>query len=170
MPNAGAVGNMQIDGAVIIGSKYRGERARAERKSASDPFGVGLHAAKKAGVLIEERKKHSCQRNRNQQVPGPRGKRGQPAQAENGADQREASHERSNPPTGRIGMQILGQQRGSAEGNEVEFDDQASFFPKAMTVGPLKPGQRGGQHKKGANRDREIAVTVAEHMKLVRTI
>ena len=72
MADAGAVGDMQIDGAVVVGSKDGGEGAGAEGELLSKPPGVVFHAIEQRGVLIEEGEENGGGCGIAEEIPSPR--------------------------------------------------------------------------------------------------
>src|SRR5215469_7420267 len=67
-------------------------------------------------------------------------------------------------------MQILGEQRRGTESNAIEFDDQPPIFLKNVPPLQLQPGKRSCHQNESSDTNREVAVPIAEHMKLVCAI
>lgn len=164
--DASAIGDVQIDGAIRVGGKDGGERARAKRQSSGDFFRIGFHAVQKSGVLIDESEEdHGDDRGKNK-MPGTKRQRGEPGKAEDGGDKGQASGERANPAGVRLGLHILGKQEGAAEGDEVEFEGETTF-PEGVAEGGLEKSQSIGQEKEESNGKSEPSVTLAENLELV---
>lgn len=168
--DTGAVGNVEVDGAVIVGSENRGKGASAEGELHGDAARVGLHAAEKAGVLMKESEKHYGAEKREREMPGLWRKRGEPTQKEDGGDESQSRDKSANPSGVGVGLDVFGEKRGGGEGKQIEFENETAALPEWETTVQLHSRDNGGDESEGDGGVGEPFVALAEDVELVGAV
>ena len=128
--DASAVEGMIDERGAPIGRGRDGlQDARAEGQGAGEFFGVGFEAADEGSVLIEEDEEEECAGGKSGEMPFSQGKRAEEAERVDGGDEGKSGDEETDPAGGVIELEIFGEERGDAEGDETEFEKEQAVFP-----------------------------------------
>lgn len=169
--DAGAIDGMVDEGgAPITGGGDGFQYARAEGQGAGEFFGVGFEAGDERGVLVEKDEKEECARRESGEMPFLRGERTEEAERVDGGNESEAGDEEADPTGALIELEIFGEERGDAKGDDAEFEEEKAVFPPGSGAGGAAQIQSGHQYAKGKDNGGDVAVTYTEDDELVGTV
>ncbi len=117
--------------------------ARAEGQGAGEFFGVGFEACDEGSVLIEENEEEEGAGGESGEMPFSQGERAEKAERVDGGDEGKAGDEETDPACGVMELEIFGEERGDAEGDETEFEKEQAVFPPGGDAGGAAEVQSG---------------------------
>lgn len=166
MADAGAVGDVEINGAVIVRGEDGRDGAGAEGERARDVLGAGFHAIHEGGVLIDENEEDGGEDGIGCEMPEARRQSGEPAESEDDGDEREARGEGTDPAAGGVTVKVFGKNDAGEEGEDKEFDEDAAVFPE-VGARRWEEGEGGAEKEKELDGVSEEEVALAEDMELL---
>jgi hypothetical protein len=103
-------------------------------------------------------------------MPFSQGERAEKAERVDGGDEGKAGDEETDPPGGVMELEIFGEKRRDAKGDESEFEKEQAVFPPGGGAGGAAEVQSGHEKGKDKDHDGDVAVAFPEDDELVGTV